>query len=94
MGLCQAVPLRVGPTVSGQRALAWFSPASGTETQSRFCSGQILPLLLAGHRATTSRFSPHQSKCPGHLMSSFQKGRWSPGRGGLGPAKDFTAPGQ
>lgn len=46
MGICHAVPLRVCPTASGQLAVAWFSPASGTEAQSRFCSGAPVTSML------------------------------------------------
>lgn len=44
----------------------------------------------AGCLTATSPFSPDQSKCPGRLISNFQKERWGPRSVGL--AQGFTAP--
>lgn len=100
MGLCQAVPLRVSPTVSGQLALARFGPASGTEAQSRFCLGAPVAWgsVHLSHSLPSSPSSHHLSLLPRPVQMplhvQFPEGEVGPRQGRAGLAKGFTALGQ
>lgn len=91
MGLCQAVPLRVGPTISGQLALAWFSPASGTEAQSRFCSGAPVTSRPPSHHFS---LSPTPVQMPWSPDVQFPEGEVEPWKGRAGPGQRLHSLGQ
>lgn len=93
MGLWQAVPLRVSPTVSGQLALAWFGPASGTEAQSRFCLGAPVAWGSAhlSHSLPSSPSSHHLSLLPRPVQMPLHV---QFPEGGVGPRQGRAGAGQ
>lgn len=98
MGLCQAVPLKVSPTVSGQLALARFGPESGTEAQSRFCLGAPVAWGSAhlSHSLPRSPSSHHLSVLPipvqMPLYVQFPEGEVGPQQGRAGAGQRLHCP--
>lgn len=99
----RAAPLRVGPTVSSQLALAWFGPASGTRVQ-RLRPDSALGVPVTQDRPTLSQPQPSQQAAspppplpspqtsPNALAISYPISRRRGGPQSVALAQGFAAP--